>query len=158
MSEDPLDEKTSMTGLLRQFEEAGIPVPESPSRAHHRLSRYAGIYPLPNLAVEVCDRMFADAAKQAVEEGKSTELTMYAGKLAYCSVMPKLSGSSNIRDFIACVAYAMMLGIIPGAEGTRLLYAAQVAHAAHTNRRKKSSKTPLKSTPLPAVTREESEG
>ena len=158
MPEDPLDEKTSMNGLLRQFEEAGIPVPESPSRVHRRLSRYTGTYPAPNLAVDVCDRMFAHATEQALREGKSAQLAKHMGKIAYCGVMPKLSGATNIRDFIACVTYAMALDILPGNEGTRLLYAAQVAHAAHTNRRKKSSKTPLKSTPLPAVTRHESKG
>jgi hypothetical protein len=156
MSEDPLDEKTSINGLLRQFEEAGIPVPESPSRAHRRLSRYTSIYPAPNLAVDVCDRMFADTTEQALREGKSAQLAKHMGRIAYCGVMPKLSGATNIRDFIACVTYAMALDIIPGKEGTRLLYAAQVAHMALTKRPKKRNKSSHTSTAAATPTTKES--
>ena len=38
-----------------------------------------------------------------------------------------LAGRENIQNFIACVAHAMLLGIIEPADATRLLYAAQVA-------------------------------
>ena len=134
MSEDPLNEKISVDDLLRQFEEAGIPKGESPARAHKRLSRHAGIYPAPNLAVDVCDRMFAHATEKALKEGKSDQLARHMGRIAYCGAMPKLSGATNIRDFIACVTYAMALDILPGNEGTRLLYAAQVAHMALTKK------------------------
>ncbi|MGA2887333.1 MAG: hypothetical protein ABSE51_04725 [Terracidiphilus sp.] len=46
---------------------------------------------------------------------------------AYRSVMPPLSGQDNIRDFVACVAHGMLIGAIEGKNGTKLLYAAQVA-------------------------------
>ena len=46
---------------------------------------------------------------------------------AYRQAMPPLVGYDNIRDFIACVGNAMLLHIIIEPEGTRLLYAAQVA-------------------------------
>ncbi len=141
MSENSPDEKISVEDLLKQCEEAGIPKAESPARAHKRLSRYAGIYPVPNLAVDVCDRMFANATEKALKEGKSEKLARQLGRIAYCGAMPKLSGATNIRDFIACVTYAMAIGIIPGNEGTRLLYAAQVAHMALTKRPKKRNKS-----------------
>ena len=70
------------------------------------------------------------------------------GRIAYCAAMPKLSGATNIRDFIACVTYAMALDILPGNEGTRLLYAAQVAHMALTKRPKKRNKSSHTSTTI----------
>jgi hypothetical protein len=44
--------------------------------------------------------------------------------------MPPLCGAENIRNFIACVARAMLTETIKGTDATRLLYAAQVAQAA----------------------------
>jgi hypothetical protein len=35
--------------------------------------------------------------------------------------MPQLSGQENIRDFIACVAYGMLIKAITGPDGARLL-------------------------------------
>jgi len=156
MSEDPRKEKTSVDDLLKQFEKAGIPKAEPPDRVHKRLARHAGIYPVPNLAVDVCDRMFARATEQAIEEGKSDKLAKHMGKIAYCAAMPKLSGATNIRDFIACVTYAMALDILPGNEGTRLLYAAQVAHMALTKRPKKRNKSSHTSTAATTPTPKES--
>jgi hypothetical protein len=49
---------------------------------------------------------------------------------AYREAMPPLSGYENIRDFIACVAHAMLIGAILDDKGTKLLYAAQVALSA----------------------------
>jgi hypothetical protein len=156
MSENPRDEKTSVDDLLKQFEEAGIPKVESPARVHKRLSRYAGIYPAPNFAVDVCDGMFARVTEQALKEGKSDQLARHMGRIAYCGAMPKLSGATNIRDFIACVTYAMALDILPGNEGTRLLYAAQVAHMALTKRPKKRNKSSHTSTAATTTTSKES--
>ncbi len=46
---------------------------------------------------------------------------------AYRDVMPPLFGYENIRDFIACVVNAMLIGAIEDNQGTKLLYGAQVA-------------------------------
>jgi hypothetical protein len=156
MSEDPVNEKTSVADLLKSFQETGIPIPEPPARVHKRLSQYAGIYPVPNLAVDVCDRMFAHATEKAIKEGKSDKLARHMGRIAYCAAMPKLSGATNIRDFIACVTYAMALDILPGKEGTQLLYAAQVAHMALTKRPKKHNKSSHTSTTTGNTTPKES--
>lgn len=43
--------------------------------------------------------------------------------------LPTLDRADAVRDFIACVAVGMLLGAITGADGARLLYAAQVATA-----------------------------
>jgi hypothetical protein len=51
---------------------------------------------------------------------------------AFREAMPPLTGRRNIRDFVACVGYGMLIGAIHLNEGTKLLYAAQVAYI--TNR------------------------
>jgi hypothetical protein len=141
--------------LLRQLEEAGTPYPESPAKIVARLSRYANIYPMRNLAVEVCDQSFESTAQQAVKEGNSYETAKELGRVAYCASLPKLAGASNIRDFIACITHAMAMGYMPSIEGTRLLYAAQVAQTARTKRPKKRNKSSLTNTPVtPATTKE----
>ena len=47
--------------------------------------------------------------------------------LAYRGAMPPLVGAENIRDFVACVAYGMLIDAIPNDRAGQLLYAAQVA-------------------------------
>ena len=128
--------------ILRQLGKAAFPPFESPNKVASRLFRHAGIYPVPNLVVDQCDQKFSEATEQALKEGKSEKLARYSGRLAYCAAMPKLSGAGNIRDFIACVTHAMALEILPGNEGTRLLYAAQVAHTARTKKPHKRGKSP----------------
>ena len=156
MSENSPDEKISVDDLLKQCEEAGIPKAEPSARAHKRLSRYTSTYPAPNLAVDVCDGIFAHVTEQAIKEGKSEKLARQLGRIAYCGAMPKLSGATNIRDFIACVTYAMALDILAGKEGTQLLYAAQVAHTALTKRPKKRNKSSHTSTATGSTTPKES--
>jgi hypothetical protein len=46
--------------------------------------------------------------------------------------MPPLLGAENIRDFIACVAHGMLIGVIENKDATKLLYAAQVAFSAQS--------------------------
>jgi len=151
-------EKTIQPGrvILRQLEDLGIAAPQSPTKVVSRLFRHAGVYPLPNLIVGQCDQKFEEAANQALKDGKSDKAALRAGKMAYCAAMPKLSGAGNIRDFIACVAYAMSLELIPGNEATRLLYAAQVAHQAFKERSLKRGKLSDKATQDVAATTSES--
>ncbi len=143
--------------ILDLMDEAGYPKPESPTKTVARIFRRAGIYPEPHFVVAHCDQEFFKAAKQAQDEGKSEKLIRYAGRLAYCNALPKLSGAANIRDFIACVTHAMAIEILPGSEGTRLLYAAQVAQTALTKRPKKRNKSSHTSSASGETTVEESE-
>lgn len=55
--------------------------------------------------------------------------------------MPPLSGQQNIQDFIACVAQGMLLGAILVADGSRFLYAAQIAAAASRPQPQNDTKT-----------------
>jgi hypothetical protein len=142
--------------VLQQIDDAELEKPESTGHAFARVARHGGIYPIPNLAVSICEKCYVDATARAMQEGKSEPIIRLSGKLAYCTAMPKLSGAGNIRDFIACVSYAMLLGIIPGSEGTRHLYGAQIAHAALTKRPKKRGKSSHTSTAATEPTKEKS--
>jgi len=53
--------------------------------------------------------------------------------LAYRNAMPPLSGQSNIRDFIACTAHGLLVGIIQYEDASKLLSAARVALVALRN-------------------------
>jgi hypothetical protein len=81
-----------------------------------------------NLAVVRCCEAYVLAYKDAKKQERSDYgASLFAAK-AFRAAMPSLSGSDNIRNFIACVAHGMLLGAIEGPDGARLLYAAQVAH------------------------------
>ncbi len=55
---------------------------------------------------------------------------------AYREAMPPLIDEEHIRDFIACVAHGMVLRVFEANEGSKLLYAAQVASQAQAKRPK----------------------
>ena len=78
-------------------------------------------------AVQRC----CDARDRSLAESKAKDLSYYGTRQfaaqAYCAAMPDLSGSENIRDFIACTSYGMVNGLIDAIEGSKFLYAAQVA-------------------------------
>lgn len=80
-----------------------------------------------NSSVARCCQAYSDAIKFARSQGKDGYKGMADAKWAYRNAMPTLSSPENIRNFIACLAHAMLLDVIDGA---RLLYAAQVAHSA----------------------------
>ena len=139
----------ALEDLLEKLKSVGAPEGDSYRKIHERANRAARTYATPSLAIEICDNMFADAVQTALDQGLNEEMAKMRGKLAYCAVMPKLTGATNVRDFIACVTYAMSLEILGGSEGTRLLYAAQVAHTALTKRPKKRNKSSHTSTKPP---------
>lgn len=64
--------------------------------------------------------------------------------------MPPLSGRQSIRDFTACVGYGMVNEIIRGDEGTKLLYAAQVAYKSYRKLNKSRQLSQKQGDPPPA--------
>jgi hypothetical protein len=80
-----------------------------------------------NLAVAHCCDAFDRAKKAARARGKGQVFAHLAGIEAYRNAMPWLSGYDKIPDFIACTAHGMLIDVIDGERGARLLYAAQVA-------------------------------
>jgi hypothetical protein len=86
--------------------------------------------PEPNPAVTWCRQAYEQAFQASKSTGSSQYKAECDGADAYRKAMPPLCGAENIRNFIACVAHAMLTETIKGADATRLLYAAQVAQAA----------------------------
>jgi hypothetical protein len=80
-----------------------------------------------NPAVARCMKAWIRAFKDARTQNKSEYESNKAAVKAYRDAMPSPCGYESVRDFIACVARAMLIGIIDGEDSTRLLYAAQVA-------------------------------
>jgi hypothetical protein len=139
---------------LALIKEAGYKKPESPAVLTRKLAQFAGIYPLPDLAVDLCIAKWEEAIQQQRDAGVSLVEAAQPARAVYCAYLPKLSTRDEVSEFIACVAYGMANGIIPGSEGTRLLYAAQVAHSTlpSPKRRKKRNKTSQKQPSTPGTT------
>jgi hypothetical protein len=122
-------------------------------------SKSLHVYPIQNLAVEVCVGCFHQTAREQLDLKVAPELAKEFGCIAYCNALPKLSDRESVRDFIACVVHGMAVGIIPGSDGTRLLYGAQVAQSALPPVRRWRNRTqtapklasPIASTPMPSV-------
>jgi hypothetical protein len=85
---------------------------------------------------EACSRLF----HAELAEGEDKLFPAHDAAKAYRNAMPPLSGYENIRDFIACTAHGMIIGAIYEDQGSKLLYAAQVALA--TLHREPSPKEP----------------
>jgi hypothetical protein len=83
-----------------------------------------------NPAVARCMKAWIRAFKEAMAKNRSEYESEKAAIQAYRNAMPRLSDYENIRDFIACVAHGILIGTIDGKNGTKLLYAAQVALSA----------------------------
>jgi len=79
-----------------------------------------------------------------------------AGNKAYLNAVPPLSGLQNICDFIACINYASMAGIVSHNEATHYLSNARIALAA-LSLRPKPQATGAKSGGKPAATSPENE-
>lgn len=80
-----------------------------------------------NPAVARCMKSWIRAFREARANNKSEYDSNQVAIKAYRDAMPSPCGYESVRDFIACVARAMLLGIIDGDDSTKLLYAAQVA-------------------------------
>lgn len=84
---------------------------------------------LSNPVVARCAHAYNETYQTAIEEDHSEGWARAAANKAYRQAMPPLTGRENIRDFIACVAHALLLDALQGNDATRLLYAAQIAHS-----------------------------
>ncbi len=80
-----------------------------------------------NPAVARCARAFQDAYSEVLRKSGFESDAMKKAAEAYRTFLPPLTSRDNCRDFIACVAHGMLLGVIGENNGGKLLYAAQVA-------------------------------
>ena len=76
----------------------------SPNRLKEAVAETIGIYPVPNMAVEHCTKAYMQAAANATAEGKSAQLSLKAGQLAYAltgatTLTNAVSGSGELDQF-----------------------------------------------------------
>jgi hypothetical protein len=89
-----------------------------------------------NAAVALCCRAFQLSYWDYKLKGKSQADSVERGRNSYRLGLPALTGSRNIRDFIACVTHGMVLDVFDPKEASKYLYAAQVAHTARRTKSK----------------------
>ena len=77
-----------------------------------------------------CSKAFTTAHRNAQKLGKSARESREMGVYAYKLNMPTMTTHDGVVQAIACIVAGMNLDIITGAEGSKLLYAAQVALSA----------------------------
>jgi hypothetical protein len=82
-------------------------------------------------AIASCMRSWNYAYKKRAEEKHPSEYECEkAGSKAYLNAVPPLSGLENICDFIACINYASMRGVVTHSDATHYLANARIALAA----------------------------
>jgi hypothetical protein len=79
-------------------------------------------------AIDICMEAWNSAHdEQAEHKGSSDWDCKKAGNQAYLKAVPSLSGYRNICDFIACINYASMTGIIIHTDAAHYLANARIA-------------------------------
>jgi hypothetical protein len=81
-------------------------------------------------AITRCVEAYNRAYKTERASRRDEIAAIRSARKAFRAALPPLGGLENIRDFIACIAQAILLDVIDTADASRLLYAAQVAIAA----------------------------
>jgi len=85
-------------------------------------------YPsLTNPAVALCVEVWQKVHRATWEQTCNPYAAERCAGKAYRLALPPLTGYQNIRDFIACASYGILLGAIKPGIGTKLAYTAQVA-------------------------------
>lgn len=109
-----------------------------PAQSSSRIASKAVPPCLPNPAVDRCakawERAYENIVTNASRQDKSAEdmedLAREEAELAFRNALPPLSGEDNIRDFIACVGYALVREILLPIVCTEYFNAAKVALSA----------------------------
>ena len=83
-----------------------------------------------NSAVTDCARAWILAYSRARLRDQSNACAKEQARMAYRLAMPTLTAGKDARDFVACVTFGIVLETIRPDEGSKLLYAAQVANSA----------------------------
>ena len=79
-------------------------------------------------AIDICRRAWNSAHDEQAEiKGSSNWDREKAGNKAYLEAVPALSGYKNICDFVACINYASMTGIIIHTDAAHYLANARIA-------------------------------
>jgi hypothetical protein len=135
----------SAATLLQQTIPKALPQPQPSPKPQD-----TAIPAAANPAIAYCLQAYEDAFHAYLRKDDSVYRAEKAANTAYRNALPPLSGSRNIRNFVACIAHAMAIDIISASQGPRLLYAAQVASVAQSTQRRikaKSAKSSAINTP-----------
>jgi len=82
-------------------------------------------------AIDICRRAWNSAHDEQAEiKGSSNWDCEKAGNKAYLEAAPSLSGYKNICDFIACINYASMTGVVSHDDAAHYLANARIALSA----------------------------
>jgi hypothetical protein len=101
--------------------------------------------------LELCLAAYARGFQAAAQSGQTRFRCERTGDRAFKNVMPPLTTTQNIADFIACVTGGMLCGAILYREGKQLLSAAHIAHSVvreHVRSHKRKPE-PISPSPLP---------
>lgn len=108
-----------------------------------------------NSAVARCCDAYAQTFRLVAAVKDQAGNASYEAKEAYRRAMPPLDSPENIRDFIACVAYGMLINAFFTETASKLLYAAQIARGAQQDLRPRTlpaaARTPATPIPVPPV-------
>ncbi len=79
------------------------------------------------VAIARCIMAKRYAYQYELAKGVNNKRAIRAGNLAFLRAMPPLSGFDNIRNFIGCVAHALVTGVLVPKEAVPLLAGAKAA-------------------------------
>jgi hypothetical protein len=96
---------------------------------------------IANRAILRCCQVWTETYESQLAGGRGTLSSALRANEAFRTAMPPLDSPGHIRDYIACVAYGLMVHSIGEKDGTRLLYAAQIATSHLKNASKRNRKT-----------------
>jgi hypothetical protein len=82
-----------------------------------------------NSVVKRCNAAYEDTLAAELAKGTSNWQAVDRAGNAYLRALPNLTAINAVRAYIACIGRAMTLGIVKKNDGSKLLYAAQVALA-----------------------------
>ena len=125
--------------------EGAFPVADNTALIHGASGQDAPDRPLENAALVRCVHAFQRAYKKELDDlddDDSKYPAELAGRRAYLRALPPLAGYENIRDFIACIAYADLTEVILHCDADHFLDSAKVALAAVCHQPKPRAKAP----------------
>lgn len=143
---------------LRMAVVKALTQPTAERRADPVIDASPGPSPLDQPAIALCMAAYERARLSARSRHKSEDDSCEEALAAYKAAMPALISRQNISDYIACVAYADLRGLLYASDTDHLLSIARTARLLHIARsapiRKHSSGAhPTRSAPAsPATT------
>jgi hypothetical protein len=108
--------------------------PSAQRRADPVIDASPGPSPLDHPAIALCMAAYERARLSARSRHKSEFESSQEALAAYKAAMPALISRQNISDFIVCVAYADLRGLIYASDTDHLLNIARTARLLHTAR------------------------